>query len=71
MKNARKLRRSTSRPCGLFLCTLPTLASILHLAEAEVWTLIVAGSIAPVGKTRAGDLIFDAAPALGRRSRYR
>ena len=65
--------RSLSTPChqGRFLCTLATLASLLHLAEAEVWTLIVAGRIAPIGKTDSGDFVFDAIPNLRNRTSSR
>ena len=59
------------RPCGRFLCTLPTLASILHLSEAEVWMLLVAGKIAPVGETNDGASVFDPIPILGRRNSHR
>ena len=48
------------QPCGTFHCDLPTAATILHLSEAEVWTLIVGGQITPVAKTRDGGLVFDA-----------
>ena len=61
----------TACHAGRFLCTLPTLASLLHLAEVEVWTLIVAGRIAPVGKTDCGELVFDAIPTLRHRTTSR
>ena len=48
------------QPCGTFHCDLPTAATILHLSEAEVWTLIVGGHINPIAKTRDGGLVFDA-----------
>jgi len=37
----------------------------------EVWTLIVAGRIAPVGKTDSGELVFDAIPTLRHRTTSR
>ncbi len=47
-----------------FLCNLPTLASILHLGEPDVWTLIVAGKIVPVDQQSDGSPVFDAAEIL-------
>ena len=52
--------------CRHFHCDIAVLASILHLGEVEVWTLIVAGKIAPVAKLADGRLVFDAASITAR-----
>lgn len=48
-------------PCGRFYCETPVVATILRLSEAEVWTLIVARRLQPVGVTREGRPFFDGA----------
>ena len=49
------------RPCGVFPCSLATVAAILRLSEAEVWTLLVASRLHPISRTRDGQLVFDGA----------
>lgn len=71
MNRMPRYRHSKACHSGRFLCTVPTLASLLHLSEADVWTLIVGRCISPVGKTRQGDLVFDAVAILERRSASR
>ncbi len=48
-------------PCGRFYCETPVVATNLRLSEAEVWTLIVARRLQPVGVTREGRPYFDGA----------
>jgi hypothetical protein len=49
------------KPCGVFPCSLATAAAILRLSEAEVWTLLAANRLHPIGRTRDGQLVFDGA----------
>lgn len=48
-------------PCGRFYCETRVVATILRFSEAEVWTLIVARRLQPVGVTREGRPFFDGA----------
>jgi hypothetical protein len=49
------------KPCGVFPRSLATAAAILRLSEADVWTLLVAGRLHPISRTRNGQLVFDGA----------